>query len=299
MTGESGASVAEGSVTLAELLRGARGRLAAGGVASPAIDARALIEGLLGFDAKDMILGEEARIGAADRERLDEALLRRLGGEPVHRILGRRSFFGLELRLSPATLEPRPDTEVLVEALIPFVEETAAKSGRCRIADLGTGTGAIGLALLSVCEAAHCVGVDRSGEALRTAAENARSLGLDGRFATVESDWFDAVRGEFDVIVSNPPYIETPAIESLARDVRDHDPRAALDGGPDGLDAYRAIARGAGRHLAGGGMLGVEHGFGQAGAVEAIFRGAGFTALSRHADLAGLERACLFSTAAR
>ncbi len=287
--------MAERCMTLSALLRGARERLAAAGVASPGLDARVLVSGVLGFDAKDMIVDGEREIDATGIALLEDALLRRIAGEPVYRILGRRPFFGLELELSAGTLEPRPDTEILVEAVAPHVARHAAEQGVCRIADLGTGTGAIGLALLSLCPQAYCTGIDISRNALDTAAGNARRADLSERFATVESDWFAAIEGCFDVIVANPPYVPSGDIASLSVEVRDHDPEIALDGGRDGLAAYRLIARDCPRYLGRSGLVGVEHGFDQADRVEAIFGSSGFRLVSRHADLAGHERASLFS----
>lgn len=290
-----GEPAATDGTALSVLLRSARARLSAAGVATPDLDARVLISGLLGFDAKDMILQGEREVGAPDIARLEQALLRRLAGEPVYRILGSRPFFGLDLRLSPATLEPRPDTEVLVEAIAPFVQRRAREQGSCSIADLGTGTGAIGLALLSICPDARCTGIDISRDALETATENARRAGVSERFSTAESNWFNSIAGRFDVIVANPPYIRSDEIAALASEVRDHDPHLALDGGKDGLDPYRAISRAAAGHLAGHGQVAVEYGFDQAQVVEEIFRRSGFVVLSRHADLAGHDRASVFS----
>lgn len=283
------------SITLAALLQTARRRLASAGIATPDLDARVLISSLLGFDAKDMILYGGRRIKSSDMERLESALLRRLSGEPVYRILGSRPFFGLDLALSAETLEPRPDTETLVEAVAPFVQQCAEVRGACRIADLGTGTGAIGLALLSLCADAHCVGIDISSGALEVAAANARRAGLHRRFTTAESNWFESISGGFDVIVANPPYIKSDGIAALAREVRDHDPRVALDGGADGLDAYRAISRDAMNYLESHGVIAVEYGFDQAEAVEEIFRRSGLRLLSRRVDLAGHDRASVFS----
>ena len=281
--------------TLAELLLTARARFAAAGIATPALDARVLISGLLGYEAKDIILQGARQIEPAEIARLEHALGRRLAGEPVYRILGSRPFFGLELQLSAATLEPRPDTEILVEAVAPFVQRRAGEQGICSIADMGTGTGAIGLALLSICADARCVGVDISRDALATAKENARRAGLSDRFVTARSDWFEAISGSFDAIVSNPPYIRSGEIAGLESEVRDHDPHLALDGGPDGLEPYRLLSRGAAAHLSKQGLVAVEHGFDQAGRVEEIFRASGFRPLSRRSDLAGHERVSLFS----
>jgi release factor glutamine methyltransferase len=293
----SAAAATDRAETRAGLLTEMRARLRAGGAETPDVDARVLLTGLLGIGAKELILAPENSVTEAERATVEAAVMRRLAGEPVHRILGARPFFGLDLRLSPATLEPRPDTEILVEAVAPHVSRIAAKRGACRIADMGTGTGAICLALLSLCPQARGIGVDIAPAALETAAENAMRLGLSSRFETVESDWFQSVADRYDVIVSNPPYIRSGDISLLAREVREHDPRLALDGGPDGLEPYRNLAAGAAAHLSDGAILAVEHGYDQRAAVEAVFVDCGFRVLSRHDDLSGLARAVVFSVA--
>lgn len=160
--------------------------------------------------------------------------------------------------------------------------------------DLGTGTGAIALAILANVGAATATATDISAEALATAADNAARLGLGGRLSALRSDWFASVSGRFHLIVSNPPYIRSEDIATLQREVREHDPLAALDGGADGLEAYRRIAGGAGEHLAEGGRIAVEIGFGQADDVTRIFAGNGFAPASAARDLAGRERALAF-----
>lgn len=284
-----------GVLTLAGLQRAARRRLAAGHVETPDLDVRVLMEGVLGADAKTMIVSGDRPVSEAERARLDAALDRRLAGEPVHRILGRRAFYGLDLRLSPATLEPRPDTEVLVDAVLPHVRRIVAERGGCRIADMGTGTGAICLALLSACPQATGFGVDISGEALATAEENARLNGLSDRFSAVQSDWFQSVAGEVDVIVSNPPYIVRGELGTLPREVREHDPALALDGGEDGLDAYRILAREARKRLPPDGIVGVEYGEMQRAEAEAVFCACGYRIVSAHRDLGGRDRVSVFA----
>lgn len=284
----SGTAVA---ATRGSLLRALRTHFAAAGIAEPGIDARVLTAGILGIDATEMVLRAEEHVTGTERARLDEAMRRRLSGEPVHRILGRREFFGLDLELSPATLEPRPDTETLVAAVLPHVTRIAGASGTCRIADMGTGTGAICLALLAACPKASGIGVDISTEALETARSNARRNGLADRFETVQSDWFQSVAGPVDVIVSNPPYIKSGDIPELAPEVRNHDPITALDGGPDGLEAYRILACDARERLRDGGIVGAEFGADQQGAVEEIFHRNGYRIVSKHTDLAGRDRA--------
>jgi len=283
------------SVSLAELLRRARRRLTEAGVADAALDARLLVEHFSDTTRTDAVADPNRQVEAGVVEDVEAALARRAAGEPVHRILGFRDFYGLRLSLSKETLEPRPDTETLVEAVLPFVRQVAQDKGVCRILDLGTGTGAIALALLSAVPQATAVGVDVSPDALATAARNARDLGMAGRFATSESDWFEKITGRYDAIVSNPPYIAGEDIEALQREVRDFDPRRALDGGKDGLDPYRIIAAGAAAHLEKGGIVAVEIGHTQKDDVTALFSGNGFARLDTRRDLGGNDRVLAFA----
>jgi release factor glutamine methyltransferase len=219
---------------------------------------------------------------------------RRAAGEPVHRILGFREFYGLKLFLSPETLEPRPDTETLVDAVLPFLRQTAAREGACRVLDLGTGTGAIALALLAEVPQATAVGVDISADALSTASRNARENGLSGRFQAVHSDWFENISGTFHAIVANPPYIPANELQTLQSEVRNFDPARALDGGADGLDAYRTIAGQAKAYLDATGRLAVEIGHTQKEDVSRLFEAAGFQVVEARKDLAGHERVLVF-----
>lgn len=281
--------------TLGDVLADARRRFAAAGIADPGGDARVLVAGLLGLTPAALI-GESARpLGAEEKERIEKAVVRRIAREPVHRILGRRAFMDLDLALSPETLEPRPDTEILVETLLPHARRIVAEKGECRILDLGTGTGAICLALLDLVPGTVGVGADLSPGALETARRNADMNGVADRFETVESDWFSATSGSFDIIASNPPYIVRSVVEALDDDVRLHDPVLALDGGEDGLDAYRAIAAGARSHLAKGGLVGFEIGYDQKQAVTAIMRARGFDCIEAVRDLGGNDRVLVFT----
>src|SRR5690606_26602351 len=184
-------------------------------------------------------------VGEREVAGLRSAVARRAAGEPVHRIIGRREFYGLELELSQATLEPRPDTEILVDRLIPHLRQIVGSSGTCRVLDLGTGTGAIALALLREVEGTTAVGADISREAVETAMTNAVRNGVAGRFTVIVSNWYSDGNEKFHAIVSIPPYISTQGMSELPREVRDFDPERALHGGADGLEAYRAIAVGA------------------------------------------------------
>lgn len=280
--------------TLGPLLRHVRRVLEVAGVAEAALDARLIVEHATGATRTDLLLSPGRAVRPEGARAAAAMLERRLAGEPVFRILGHREFHGLRLALSPETLEPRPDTEALVDLALPHVRAMAARHGACRILDLGTGTGAVALALLKEEPLATALATDISQDALATAAANADMTGMATRFRTVRSDWFEAVEGQFHLVVSNPPYIASNEVELLAREVREHDPRAALDGGPDGLDAYRAIAAGVERHLEADGMVAVEIGIGQAHAVEAIFARHGFRLAERAEDLGGVLRVVAF-----
>ena len=258
------------------------------------LDARMLVSRLAGVEPHQLVTAGETPLTQPVRDRLGKALQDRLGGRPVHRILGAREFYGLMLGLSPATLEPRPDTETLIEAVLPVIRETIAAKGRCSIADLGIGTGAIGLALVAECPNASCLGIDISEEEVETALKNAQALGLGEQYKAIQGDWLSGIERRFDLIVSNPPYIPTKDLASLSREVIDHDPMLALDGGADGLDAYRIIAAQAEARLVEEGRLALEIGIGQSQSVTALFAARGFDRLGVFADLGGVDRVLLF-----
>ena len=278
--------------SLGELLYRARQSLADAGIADAAFDARLIVEHFSGTTRTDAVSTPELLV--LQVAEIETALDRRIAGEPVHRILGYRDFYGMRLSLSLETLEPRPDTETLVDAVLPFVRETAAREGICRILDLGTGTGAIALALVTQEPKAVAIGVDLSDDALATAAINAGHLGVSSRFSAKKSDWFAEIHGLHHLIVSNPPYISSLEIEDLQNGVRNFDPRRALDGGQDGLEPYRMIASGAARHLEKGGPIGLEIGHDQRCNVTRIFEQAGYHLFSQHKDLGGNDRVLLF-----
>ncbi|WP_377293828.1 peptide chain release factor N(5)-glutamine methyltransferase [Rhizobium sp. SG2393] len=282
------------AATLDAVLAAVRRSLAEAGVEDAGREARLLVAGLLGLTPTELLTRGASPVADAERAKVEAAVTRRLAGEPVFRILGRRDFRGLTLKLSPGTLEPRPDTECLVDAMGPQVDAIIARQGHCRILDLGTGTGAIILSLLDEHPLASGVGVDKSADALATARDNAAGHGLAARFDARESDWFSSVDGIFDVIVSNPPYIVSSVVDELERDVRDHDPRLALDGGADGLDAYRAIASESRRYLSQDGIVGLEIGYDQDGPVTALFEASGFRLTQRARDLGGRDRVLVF-----
>lgn len=255
------------------------------------LDARILLGAILGLDLTGLIAQATRTLTEAEAARLAQHAQRRIAGEPVARILGVREFWGLPFRLSEATLVPRPDTETVVERALELFRERQM-SHPPRIADIGTGSGAILLALLHEIPDAFGVGTDLSLSALDTAKGNAAALGLAGRAAFVACSYAAALRGPFDLIVSNPPYIPSGEIPKLGIEVREHDPHLALDGGNDGYDAYRALIPQAAERLAPGGALIVEAGQGQARDIETLMMAAALS-MDRppKADLAGIPRA--------
>jgi release factor glutamine methyltransferase len=272
---------------LVDLFTSARRQLTAANLATPDLDARLIVEHYTNTTRTDLITRPDLTVASETLHAIETAIARRLAGESVHRILGYREFYGLKLTLSPETLEPRPDTETLVDAALPFVRDAITRTGQCRILDLGTGTGAIALALLSQAPQARATGVDISAAAAQIAASNAASLGLSGRFQAIQSDWFEKISGLYDVIVSNPPYIRSDDIAGLSPEVRDHDPIAALDGGANGLEAYRLIAANSTQYLAEGGMVAVEIGHDQRLDVTDLFGESGYEAIEHYRDLGG------------
>lgn len=268
-------------------------RFEAAGIDTPALDARLLVGHALSLDHTALASQAGRELTAAERATIAQLATRRMRGEPVARILGVKEFWGLPLNLSPATLVPRPDTETVVEAALAALGESR-KCDPLRIADLGTGSGAILFALLHECPHATGLGTDIEPQALETAHANASALGLQSRTGFVLADFGTALNETFDLVVSNPPYIPTAEIGALATEVRDHDPLRGLDGGVDGLDAYRAIAREAPHLLHDDGVLIVEIGAGQSGDVAAILTRGGLEQRAIHRDLSGRERALSF-----
>lgn len=276
------------------IMMSSRRRLRAAELDTPDLDAQLLVEWVTGATRLDMISSPEKLVDEEQVTKLNDALERRIAGEPVHRIIGVREFYGLPFRLSPETLEPRPDTEALVDLVSPYVEKLIEMHGRAIMLDMGTGTGAIVISLLHRFEKLNGVGLDVADGALVMARINAAANGVSERFAALKSDWFSTVSGRFHLIVSNPPYIPHEDIAALSPDVREHDPMAALDGGVDGLDFYRALASEAVEYLYKGGMIAVEIGAGQFDDVGAIFESADFYLINSASDLGGHRRAMVF-----
>lgn len=272
----------------AEAQRRLAAAFAAAGLQNAALDARLVLCAALGLAHADLLRDPHRPIGAA-APGVAELARRRAAGEPMSRILGRREFWGLSFKISPAVLDPRPETETLVEAVVAAFANR--RDAALRLLDLGTGSGAILGALLSHFPNAFGIGVDLSEAACRVARRNLESLGLASRAGIVCGDWAETFRGGFDVIVTNPPYIATPDLAALAPEVRDHDPRLALDGGTDGLGAYRALLRGLVGLAKPDGFFAFEVGFGQACEVVALIESSGLGVAATHRDLAGHARA--------
>jgi release factor glutamine methyltransferase len=274
-------------MSIAQARRAVADRLRDFGLETPDLDARLIVGHALGLAHAALTVESARRLSASETEKLGGYLARRLGHEPVARIVGRKEFWSLPLRITPAVLVPRPETEIVVEAALAVSERVRA----LRIADLGVGSGAILLALLTELPNGYGVGTDRDADALAIARHNAEQLGLAGRAAFAACDFGTALAGPCDLVVSNPPYIPTPDIATLAPEVREFDPRPALDGGADGLAAYRAIAADARRLLAPGGWLAVEIGIGQAEVVSGLLAGGGLEPAEQpRRDLAGIPR---------
>lgn len=257
---------------------------------SPELDARLLVGHALGLDHTALTVESGRSLGGDAAHALTALAARRLEREPVARILGAKEFWGLSLRLNEATLVPRPETETVVEAALAAIDSAGSRNRALRTADLGTGSGALLIALLTELPNAFGIGTDVSREALAAAGGNADRLGVAGRAEFTVSDFGAALTGSFDLVVSNPPYIASADIDTLPPEVR-HDPRRALDGGADGLDCYRTIAGQAPRLLRSNGDLVVELGIGQEPAVATLFRTAGLIPSPARPDLLGIPRA--------
>ena len=266
------------------------------GIDTPDLDARILVLHATGLKREDLIMHGDFSVTDEQAQNIQDFEARRLSGEPVSRILGHREFYGMDFQLSEQTLDPRPDTEILVETVLNNIKEV---DKNIRILDLGTGTGCIVLSLLASLPNATAVAVDISEDAVVTAKKNAEELGLLERCDIRVLDWKeqDVVKelGQFDILVSNPPYIRTLDIETLSLEVKGFDPYAALDGGTDGLDCYREIADILPDLLKEDGICAVEIGWDQAEDVKKILHDAGFTQQIVEKDLAGHDR-CIFST---
>jgi release factor glutamine methyltransferase len=270
--------------TWREMMREAAQRLAAAGVENAPRDARLLLAHALGIEPVEVIAREMDAVDAAGLTEFEAAISLRLRGEPVSRIRGWREFYGRRFRVTPDVLDPRPETELLVE------EGIARLPPGGRVLDLGTGSGCILVSVLAECAGAKGIGVDISPAALAVARENAGALGVADRASFIEGSW-DAASGPFDLVLSNPPYVTEAEFEPLPADVRNYDPRIALVGGGDGLDPYHLILAQADHLLIPGGSIGFEFGASQGEAVTELMANAGLVDIELFKDLAGLSRA--------
>jgi release factor glutamine methyltransferase len=277
--------------TLREVRLGAVAKLQAAKIETPEADARILLKLALGMDEAALVAASRMPISEKEQDHFDSLLARRIAGEPVARIAGQKEFWSHSFKLNADTLVPRPETETLVEAALTIFPERDAP---LRVLDLGTGSGILLAAILAERPHAGGVGVDRSESALSMARENLKSLGLFDRSQLICGDW-GAVSGQsFDLVISNPPYISSKEISALAREVREHDPRLALDGGADGLDAYRKIIAELPHLLSTNGAAVLELGIGQEAAVSELARAQGlFVAGPARRDLGGVPRALI------
>ncbi len=283
------------SSRISEALESAAARLRTAGVEGPRRDARLLLGEALGVGNEQLFAWPERSLSAADHTGFEALIARRERREPVSRILGRREFWSLNFRITPVTLDPRPDSESLVQAVLERIPDHGAP---LKILDLGTGSGCLLLALLSELPKARGLGVDVSEPALQVARENAATLGLAGRSRFERRSWAAGLSGSWQLIVSNPPYIRESEIEGLAPEVIRYDPRLALAAGPEGLDAYRALVPQIASLLAPDGLVALEIGVGQYGAVRTLLAEFGLAQLGCARDLHGNQR-CLLATVPR
>jgi release factor glutamine methyltransferase len=273
--------------TLLTTWKDAQARLKAARIDSPSIDARLLLEAAADVSRTDILTDPYRHLEPDALARMEGYVTRRLKREPVSRILGRKGFWKIMLSVTPDVLSPRPDTESVLDVCLKAFPEGQS----FEMVDLGVGSGAILLAVLAERPAAKGLGTEVSEEALAVARENAANLDLNNRAVFLRTDWTAGLSDDaFDLVVSNPPYIPSKDIETLDPEVRNHDPRLALDGGEDGLDAYRLLAPEIRRILKPDGVFAVEIGWDQAAAVRALFEAAGFEQVKVVKDLAGRDR---------
>lgn len=280
------------SALIQEALRDAVRTLQAAHIESASIDARLLLEHALGLSREQLLLRLDDLLTPAQMHKYDALVARRVNRQPMAQIIGSRDFFGLTFKVTPSVLDPRPDSETLVETVL---KRTRDNNAPLNILDLGTGTGCLLLTLLYEFKHARGIGVDVSNEALEVAKENALRLGLNDRASFIQSHWCMQVEGTFDIILSNPPYIPTQDIFDLQPEVADHEPKLALDGGADGLSCYRAIIASLKPHLASNGMAVVEFGLGQQFAIETLVKENHLKIASVVPDLQGIAR-CIVIT---
>ncbi len=277
--------------TVASLIRRAAAQLSLRGIETAALDARLLLQSSAGMGHADVVAEPDLILASPTVNAFWSLVERRCAFEPVSRILGTREFYGRAFHVTPEVLDPRADTETLITAAVPL----GRGKSPFRILDLGTGSGALAVTLLAELPEASAVATDVSEPAIAIAKANAEALHVSERLALVKTSWFAGLSGRFDLIVSNPPYIPTADISDLSPDVRDYDPRGALDGGADGLHAYRQIAAGVAGFLAAESHILLEIGAGQELAVQGLFEARGLVLKQQFRDLGGHIRVLSFN----
>jgi release factor glutamine methyltransferase len=254
------------------------------------LEARILLSHITGLSETDLITTDSINLDEKQKKNLDDMILKRLNGRPLSKIIGLKEFYGLEFLVNDDVLDPRPDSEILIDAVLKYAD----KQKPYKILDLGTGSGCLILTLLSHLPHASGYAVDFSEKALAVARKNAVSLGLENRTSFIQSNWLESVDGTFDIIVSNPPYIETKTIDDLQVEVKNHDPILALDGGNDGLNPYRVILPQIRTYLNHGGFVAFEHSSGQVETIKRLIENQGFRNVQQHHDYAGHDRILSF-----
>lgn len=288
----------DSDVTRGEALMTIHRRLAQAGMDAPAREARLLLAHALGLSQAELIAKSDHTLGAT-AERVAGWLAARAGGMPLARLVGEKEFYGLSFALSPETLVPRPETELLVEHALAWLTRPERAGQALRALDIGTGSGCILIALAKSLPMLTGLGTDLSAGALDTARANAERHGLSGRLTFVQADGAAGLNGTFDIILSNPPYIPSGEMGALPTEVREHDPALALDGGTDGLDIYRALLPQVRTLLSDAGLCLLEHGAGQGAALARLAGAAGLTVTARYDDLSGHDRIVAVQKAAQ
>ena len=268
-----------------------------------------LVKHITGLSDADLIGNDLVELSKNQQLQLDDFITQRQNGRPISKIIGYKEFYGRDFIVTDDVLDPRPDSELLIDIILRHCEEHRDKAIQNRdcssglprshallrnddiqILDLGTGSGCLILTLLAQLPDAKGVATDISGKAIAIARQNAEKIGVQDRVEIIESNWFSAVKGTYDVIISNPPYIETDVVPALAREVSAYDPILALDGGVDGLDPYKVILPQAKKYLNTGGVIALEHGYNQCGRIKRLIENSGFREIRSHRDLGGIDR---------
>ena len=275
-----------GQWTIREVLNWTRGYFEGAGIIQPRLEAEILLAHALDVDRLQLYISPDKPLSTDERTRYRMVIQKRKSGIPLQHLVGEVSFFGLRFKVGRDALIPRPETEELLERAL----KLAPRDRRIRCVDLGTGAGVIAVCLARYIPDADVTALDISPAALRLAEENARAHGVEERILFLESDWLNGVDGRFDLIVSNPPYVPTGSIDGLASEVRDHEPRTALDGGPTGLERIEAIVHGVRERMAEGGVLLLEIGDGQAEQARTLVEAAGLVDPVVERDVAGVDR---------